>query len=161
MACELPDTQGRSLSQWDCTELARQVVAAGLVGSISAATVRRVLKSHQLKPWRYHLWLSAKVPRDKTFISTIRQISRLYTCKLKRQEMVLCLDEKTSLQPRRPRKAPTRPAQPQFVMKVEHEYERSRVHSTCLLPLILAAEKFGDKPMNANVKMSSLRFWSI
>jgi len=119
MACELPDTQGRSLSQWDCTELARQVVAAGLVGSISAATVRRVLKSHQLKPWRYHLWLSAKVPRDKTFIRAIRQISRLYTRKLKRYEMVVCLDEKTSLQPR-PRKAPTLPAKPQSIMKVEH-----------------------------------------
>jgi hypothetical protein len=119
MACELPDTQGRSLSQWDCTELARQVVAAGLVGSISAATVRRVLKSHHLKPWRHHLWLSAKVPRDKTFVRAIRQISCLYTRKLKRHEMVVCLDENTSLQPR-PRKAPTRPAKPQSVMKVEH-----------------------------------------
>jgi transposase len=123
MACELPDTQGRFLSQWDCTELARQVVSAGLVGSISAATVRRVLKSHHLKPWRHHLWLSAKVPRDKTLIRAIRQIRRLYTRKLKRHEMVVCLDEKTSLQPR-PRKAPTRPAKPQSVMKVEHEYER-------------------------------------
>src|SRR3954452_5711744 len=25
LACELPDEAGRSLSQWDCTELARQV----------------------------------------------------------------------------------------------------------------------------------------
>ncbi|WP_421654580.1 hypothetical protein [Leptothermofonsia sp. ETS-13] len=38
MACELPDTQKWSLCQWDCTELARQVVAAGLVSSISAST---------------------------------------------------------------------------------------------------------------------------
>jgi len=64
VACELPDTQGRSLSQWDCTELARQVVSAGLVGSISAATVRRILKSHHLKPW-HQLWLSPKVPVTK------------------------------------------------------------------------------------------------
>ena len=37
--------------------------------------------------------------------------------------MVLCLDEKTSLQPR-PRQAATLPPRPQSVMKVEHEYER-------------------------------------
>ncbi len=98
-------------------------MAAGLVGSISASTVRRILKSHQLKPWRHHLWLSPKVPRDKVFIKSIWEISRLYTRKLKRHEMVLCLDEKTSLQPR-PRKAATLPTLPQSPMKVEHEYER-------------------------------------
>jgi len=43
VACELPDTQGDHCAM-DCTELARQVVSAGLVGSISAATVRRILK---------------------------------------------------------------------------------------------------------------------
>lgn len=123
VACELPDTQGRSLSQWDCAELARQVVSAGLVGSISASTVRRILKRHHLKPWRHHLWLSPKVPRDKAFIRSIRQISQLYTRKLKRHEMVVCLDEKTSLQPR-PRTAPTLPTMPKSVMKVEHGYER-------------------------------------
>lgn len=93
------------------------------MGSISASTVRRILNSHQLKPWRHHLWLSPKVPRDKAFVKSIREISRLYTRKLKAHEMVLCLDEKTSLQPR-PRQAATLPPRPQSVMKVEHEYER-------------------------------------
>lgn len=37
--------------------------------------------------------------------------------------MVVCIDEKTSLQPR-PRKAPTLPAQPQLPVRVEHEYQR-------------------------------------
>ena len=123
IACERPDTVGRSLSQWDCTELGRQLVAAGVVGSISASTVRRILQSHHLKPWRHHLWLSPKVPRDRAFAKSIREISRLYTRKLKRHEMVLCIDEKTSLQPR-PRKAPTLPAQPKLPVRVEHEYQR-------------------------------------
>jgi transposase len=123
LACELPDSQGRSLSQWDCRELAREIVAAKLADSISASTVRRILHNHQLKPWRQHSWLSPKVPRDKAFIKTIREISQLYTRKLKRNELVLCLDEKTSLQPR-PRKAATLPPQPGSIMKVEHEYER-------------------------------------
>lgn len=123
LACEHPDTQGRSLSQWDSVELARQLVATGIVGSISAQTVRRILSAHRLKPWRHHLWLSPKVPRDAAFAQSIQEICTLYTRQLKTHEMVLCVDEKTSLQPR-PRKAATLPAQPGLPVRLEHEYER-------------------------------------
>ncbi len=66
-ACERPDDGDRSLCQWDCLELARHLVAEGLVDGISRETVRRILSHHQLKPWRYHLWLSPTVPRDARF----------------------------------------------------------------------------------------------
>ncbi|HEY9740090.1 MAG TPA: helix-turn-helix domain-containing protein [Coleofasciculaceae cyanobacterium] len=49
LACELPETCGRSLSQWDCTELASQLVAAGVVNSISPSTIKRILIGHRLK----------------------------------------------------------------------------------------------------------------
>ena len=88
-----------------CLKVA-QIYTGSPLGSISASTVRRILQSHHLKPWRHHLWLSPKVPRDRAFAKSIREISRLYTRKLKRQEMVLRVDEKTSKQPR-PRQAPT------------------------------------------------------
>jgi transposase len=123
IACERPDKLGRSLSQWDCVELARQLERDGVVTSISAATVRRILSSHHLKPWRHHLWLSPKVPRDGAFAQAVLEIVDLYTRRLSPHEMVLCVDEKTSLQPRT-RKAPTRPAQPGRPVQVEHEYER-------------------------------------
>jgi transposase len=123
MACERPDGLGRSLSQWDCMELARQLERDGVVESISAATVRRILSSHQLKPWRHHLWLSPKAPRDAAFAQTVMEIVDLYTRPLGAHEMVLCEDEKTSLQPRK-RKSPTRPAQPGRPVQVEHEYDR-------------------------------------
>jgi transposase len=58
LACERPDNMGRSLSQWDCPELARQLKADGIVETISPKTVERILRSHKLKPWRHHLWLS-------------------------------------------------------------------------------------------------------
>ena len=64
IACERPDELGRSLSQWDCTEIARQLMRDGVVTKISAETVRQILLSHHLKPWRQKMWLSAKVPRD-------------------------------------------------------------------------------------------------
>jgi transposase len=123
MACERPDQLGRSLSQWDCVELARPLERDGIVASISAATVRRILSSHQLKPWRHHLWLSPKVPRDAAFAQTVLEIAALYTRPLGAHEMVLCVDEKTSLQPRT-RQSPTRPAQPGRPVQVEHEYQR-------------------------------------
>ena len=123
MACEMPDRWGRSLSQWDCTELARQLVADGVVASISAQTVGRILANHKLKPWRHHLWLSAKVPRDAAFAATVSKICDLYIRRLAAYEMVLCLDEKTNLQPRT-RKAATRSAQPGLPIRVEQEYTR-------------------------------------
>jgi transposase len=123
LACELPDVQGRSLSQWDGAELARQLVTSGVVSSISPQTVRRILSSHQLKPWRHHLWLSPKVPRDEAFAQSIREISTLYTRPLEAHEMVLCVDEKTNMQPR-PRTAATKPAKPRLPVRVEHEYDR-------------------------------------
>jgi transposase len=123
IACERPDDVGRSLSQWDCTEIARQLVRGGVVESISAETVRQILLHHRLKPWRQKMWLSAKVPRDAAFAKQVQGICELYTRPLRPDEVVLCIDEMTSLQPR-PRKAPTRPTAPDRPTLVEHEYGR-------------------------------------
>jgi transposase len=125
LACERPETLGRSLSQWDCQELARQLIAEGVVEDISAATVRRILRAHKLKPWRCHLWLHPKTPRDAAFYATVSELIELYTRPLHEDEMVLSVDEKTSLQPR-PRRQPTRPAQPDNLPnRCEHEYKRA------------------------------------
>jgi hypothetical protein len=67
LACERPDTLGRSLAQWDCAERAHQLIAEAIVEDISAATVRRMLAAPQLKPWRHHLWRHPKRPRDAAF----------------------------------------------------------------------------------------------
>ena len=123
IACERPDDVGRSLSQWDCTEIARQLDSAGVVKSISAETVRQILLHHRLKPWRQKMWLSAKVPRDAAFAEQIQGICALYTRPLRPDEVVLCVDEMTSLQPR-PRQSPTRAAKKDRPTLVEHEYGR-------------------------------------
>ena len=123
LACERPDDRGRSLSQWDCSELARKLKADGIVQTISPETVGRILRSHKLKPWRYHLWLSAKVPRDEHFGHLVRSLVELYTRPLSKEEMVVCVDEKTNLQPR-PRLATTLPTRPGAPTRLEHEYKR-------------------------------------
>lgn len=123
IACEMPDRLGCSLSQWDCQELARKLVADGVVTGISPQTVGRILNHHRLKPWRHHLWLSPDVPRDAEFARRVQHIVDLYTRPLQPHEVVLCADEKTSLQPRT-RVSPTLPAQPDRPVRVEHEYRR-------------------------------------
>src|ERR1700741_2074671 len=93
LACELPDDEGRSLSLWTCSELARTLRENGTVESISPQTVQRILESPRLKPWRVHHWLSPKVPRDQAFRDQVTHICDLYTRTLAPHERVLCLDE--------------------------------------------------------------------
>jgi transposase len=124
LACELPDQARRSLSTWTCTELARTLERDAIVESISPQSVRRMLESHRLRPWRIHHWLSSKTPRDRAFALQVEELSDLYTRTLDPWERVVSVDEKTSLQPR-PRTSPTRPAQPGGVpVRLEHEYKR-------------------------------------
>lgn len=124
LACDLPDIVGRSLSQWDSAELARQVQRAGIVAAISPQTVQRILARWQLKPWRSHVWLHPRTPRDAAFLQATREIADLYLRPLLPTEVVLSLDEKTALQPR-PRRTPTRPARPGRPIQVEHEDARA------------------------------------
>jgi transposase len=124
LACDLPDQVGRSLSQWDCTELARQAERDGVVEQLSPQTVQRILAAQQLKPWRSHYWLHPRGPRDLAFIHQTRAVATLLTRPLAPHEAVFSLDEKTSLQPR-PRRHPTRPARPGRPRQVEHEYRRA------------------------------------
>jgi transposase len=123
LACDLPDDQQRSLSLWTCAELAR-TLERDKIASISAQSVQRILASYRLKPWRVHYWLNAKGPRDEEFRRRTKEICELYTRELEPHERVLCVDEKTSLQPRT-RKFATRAARPDIPVRVEHEYRRS------------------------------------
>ena len=124
LACELPDEQRRSLSLWTCAELARTLRDTKVVETISPQSVQRILAANRLKPWRVHHWLSSKTPRDEVFRDQVHEIMDLYLRELEPHERVLCVDEKTSLQPRT-RSAPTRPPQPGLVpAHVEHEYTR-------------------------------------
>ena len=125
IARERPDNAGRSISHWFCIDMASQLIAEDLVESISIETIRRILNNYKLKPWRVHIWLKSKYPRDEEFYRTVKEIINFYTEQLDDDEIVLSVDEKTSLQPR-PGSFAVKPALPGNKPNLqEREYERA------------------------------------
>jgi len=101
LACELPATTGVALSKWNCTDLAREVVERKVAGSISAATVWRVLRKDAIKPWLHRSWI---FPRDPDFAAKAAVALDLYARSFEGQvlgdnEFVICADEKRASRP--------------------------------------------------------------
>ncbi|HSQ54674.1 MAG TPA: hypothetical protein VLM40_02935, partial [Gemmata sp.] len=63
------------------------------------------------------------MPRDVAFAAQVQEICDLDTRSLRPDEMVLCVDAMTNLQPR-PRKAATLATKEDRPTRVEHEYGR-------------------------------------
>ncbi|MFG2644537.1 helix-turn-helix domain-containing protein [Streptomyces sp. NPDC048370] len=63
LACQLPAETGVPLSRWSCSELAAELTARGITGTISASTVRRWLHRDALKPWQHRSWIFITDPR--------------------------------------------------------------------------------------------------
>lgn len=149
IACERPDTCGRSLCLWDCREIARPLIEEAIVPTIRAETVPRMLGAHRLKPWRKRI-----VARDAVFAACVRQISDFYPRPLEARERVICTDAHPSIPPR-PRPWPTRACQPGHPTQVEQEYKRCGA-----LNLLAALDTRSGKVWAASVKSSLSRFWS-
>ncbi|MER5534830.1 IS630 family transposase [Streptomyces mirabilis] len=125
LACQLPAEAGAPLSRWSCPELAREVVARSIAGSISPSTVRRWLKDDAIKPWQYRSWIFV---RDLDFQPKAARVLDLYArifdgVPLGEDEYVISADEKTSIQARC-RCHPTLAPGQARVMRVNHEYDR-------------------------------------
>jgi transposase len=125
LACELPATSEIPLARWTCPELAREAVGRGLVGSISASTVRRWLADDAIKPWQHRTWI---FPRDPNFATKAARVLDLYQRLFDGQalhgdEYVISADEKPGIQARR-RIHTTVAAAPGRTLRVEHEYVR-------------------------------------
>lgn len=102
MACQLPAETGTPLSRWSCPELAREVVARAIAGSISASTVRRWLADDTLKPWQYQSWIFIRGPdfRAKAARAMDLYARTWQSTPLHDNEYVISADEKTSIQAR-------------------------------------------------------------
>ena len=95
LACQLPAVSGVPLSRWSVKELAAELVGRGLVGSISPATVWRILDADAICPWRHRMWI---FPRDPDFAARAARALDLYARIFEGQalgddEYVICADE--------------------------------------------------------------------
>jgi Homeodomain-like domain len=121
LACALPAEHDVPLSRWSCPEIARELGIRCQV-SASASSVRRWLAAD---PWQHRSWISI---RDPDFAVKAARVLDLYAGIWDGQplgpgDVVICADEKTSIQARC-RCHPTLAPGQARAMRVEHDYRR-------------------------------------
>ena len=124
LACTLPAEHDVPLSRWSCPEIARELAIRCQVNA-SASSVRRWLAADALKPWQHRSWISI---RDPHFAVKAARVLDLYAGiwdgqPLGPNDVVICADEKTSIQARC-RCHPTLAPGQARAMRVEHDYRR-------------------------------------
>lgn len=143
VACELPAEHNLPLARFSCRDLAREVASRGIVASVSPATISSWLRQDAIRPWHHHSWLW---PRDPDFAAKAGRVLDLYHGVWDGQplapgDLVVCADEKTSIQARM-RLAPGTAPAPGRTRRVEFEYERGGA-----LAYLAALDVRSGKPM--------------
>lgn len=133
LACLEPIARGLHITHWSREDLARQVMAEGIVPRISARTVGRILEAVDLQPHRTRYWKTPRV--DAQFK---RRAARVLWCyahapRLAHQgQWVVCVDEMPHLQVLE--RQPIRRAVPGHPEQQEFDYVR---HGTVTVLLFL------------------------
>jgi len=99
------------------------VIQRGIVSSISASTVKRWLQADQIKPWQYRSW---QQPTDPRFLERAVPILDLYERAqglARKGHIIVCADEKTSIQARQTSGGTTPPG-PGHAGHVGDRYQR-------------------------------------
>lgn len=126
LACCPPSKRGLALTHWSTRDLARQIVKDGILTEIHYSTVFLILEEFDLQPHRYHYW---KTQIAEDFVEKAASVLWYYeqAPRLAKQgTVVICLDEKTSIQALE-RRFPTLSAKPGQIERQEHEYIRHGV----------------------------------
>lgn len=126
LACERPQEKGLPLSRYSASDIARLVVALGLVLEISVSTVRRILRQAAIKPWLVRSWI---FPRDPEFREKASRVLDLYERlwggePLGPKDYVICADEKTCIQALGRRHEVVPPSANHAIL-VDSEYKRA------------------------------------
>jgi hypothetical protein len=127
VACEKPEKSGRPITHWTHAELADEVSKRGIVASISARHLGRLLNEADLKPHRIRYWLNAKEKDDPGFATAVQFVCATYHAapELYRQvgTHTVSTDEMTGVQALQ-RIAETKPTKPGQEARMEFEYKR-------------------------------------
>jgi Homeodomain-like domain len=130
VACEPPEQSGRPIDRWTHRELADEVIARGIVESISISQVGRYLAQAELQPHRSKYWLNTKEKDPEIFQQQVETVCQTYL-----EAPALYFQENTHTvsvdeMPSWPLSGPSRiAAAPQQVL-AQHQGERPRDLST-------------------------------
>lgn len=133
VACESPELSGRPINSWTGRELADEVVKRGIVESISATHVSRLLAQAELQPHRCKYWLNTKEKDPELFGQQVEVVCQTYLnapdLYFQMNTHTVSVDEMPGLQALE-RIANTIPMQPGRPQRIEYEYKR---HGTLCL----------------------------
>lgn len=87
--CSSPP-EGRA--RWAVPLVAEEAVKRRLVPRLGKETIRILLLSHDLKPWRKKMWLVADL--DEDYIAKMEDVLEVYERPYNPQEPMICVDEK-------------------------------------------------------------------
>ena len=123
LACSKPEDHGQVWQRWSGEKLAQVATQEGIVDGIGASTIREWLRADKIKPCRYHPW---EKPSDPDLVKKGVPVLEVYekASQLANQgEMICSIDEKTSIQARKPIHE-TKPTIPEHPVHVAARYER-------------------------------------
>jgi transposase len=127
IACEPPENSDRPVTSWTGNELADEAQKRGLVNSISASHVNRILREVDLKPHLSQYWCNTTEKDPELFQQQVELVCQTYleAPKLYHQfnTHTVCVDEMTSLQANE-RRAKTKLPKPGQTAKEEFQYTR-------------------------------------
>src|SRR5712691_10657664 len=133
LACLEPIAKGLHITHWTSHDLARQVIADGIVEAISPRTVRQILHDVDLQPHRTRYWKTARL--DAEFKARAEKVLWCYghAGNLAAQGLwVVCIDEIPNFQVLE--RKPLRRAIPGSMEQQEFDYTR---HGTVNLLMFL------------------------
>lgn len=134
MACEAPKNSNRPVDHWTRRELRDEIIARGVVTSISQSHIGNLLDQVDLKPHLSRYWLNTKEKDPDVFRQQVELVCETYLQAPQRFSLentrTISVDEMTGIQALE-RIAPTLPVRPGDVERIEFEYKR---HGTlCLI----------------------------
>jgi transposase len=152
LACQLPAATGVPLSRWTGPELLAELTA-GLTGTMSLTSLRRILADHPVKPWQYRSWIC---PRAPDFEAKAAVIVDLYQGSYQGEPLgpgdrIVSFDAKPSIQARG-RCHVTLPAAYGKPVRVEHEYTRNGALALLAGLDVHTGQVFASTPATTGIK---------
>jgi len=133
VACEEPEQSGRPVDRWTHREIVDEVMARGIVPSISASQVGRYLAQAELQPHRRKYWLNTKEKDPEVFRRQVEAVCQTYLespdLYFRENTHTVSVDEMPGIQALE-RIAKTIPMRPGRPVRIEFEYKR---HGTLCL----------------------------